>query len=362
MSGASMPLALARDCALDLRARALAVDEAPGELTAHLDAPGFGLIRELLTEPHQVRRTVAGLLELAWGDAGMVLAAPGAALAGVAVGLLGGPAHTEGLAAALEDGAGWAFMAVTEPRSGSDAAGLASALRADGHGDYLLSGTKRYIGNGARGRVGVVFARTGTHPLSIRAALVDASAPGLSATPLDTVGLRGAEISELVFDEVPVGGDMLLGGHLPATRRGLFGAIMVFNVVRVYVAAMAVGTATAVHDLVLAEVGPCGALDSAAARIAAARELAWRAAADVEVDPGQGYLASAAKHAAVTLVKKVCDRLPELLGPGALLDHPLLEKWWRDASAFEFMEGTSHIQLLNVANRARRGVAAGERD
>jgi alkylation response protein AidB-like acyl-CoA dehydrogenase len=41
--------------------------------------------------------------------------------------------------------------------------------------------------------------------------------------------------------------------------------------------------------------------------------------------------------------------LPSLLGPAARLEHPLLGKWWRDASGFEFMEGTTAIQRLAVA-------------
>jgi alkylation response protein AidB-like acyl-CoA dehydrogenase len=51
--------------------------------------------------------------------------------------------------------------------------------------------------------------------------------------------------------------------------------------------------------------------------------------------------------------------LPRVLGPGALLEHPLLEKWRRDAMGMEFMEGTSDIQRLNVAQGyLRRGIAA----
>ncbi|HEU5023990.1 MAG TPA: acyl-CoA dehydrogenase family protein [Spirillospora sp.] len=351
----------ARDHAADLRERALAVDAAPHELAPHLDCPGFRLVRDLLGEPLRVRRVTAALLELARGDAGMVLAAPGPALAGVVVALLGGPAHRERLAAAVQDGRTWAFMAVTEPDAGSDAARLRAALRPDGDGGYLLSGRKRYIGNGARGGAGVVFARTGKGPLSIRAALVDAPAPGLSAAPLGAIGLRGAGISEMVFSDVPVPGAALLGGHLPAAGRGLLGAVKAFTIVRVYVAAMAAGTARAVHETVLAETGPCGALDAAHARITAVERLVLRAAGAAEADPGDGRLASAAKLAAADLAVRACDRLPELLGPGALLDHPLLEKWRRDAAAFEFMEGTSHIQRLTIAHRApRRARPAGE--
>ena len=44
-----------------------------------------------------------------------------------------------------------------------------------------------------------------------------------------------------------------------------------------------------------------------------------------------------------------------LLGPGSLLEHPLLEKWSRDARGFEFMEGTSNMQKLNVFQGLEKG-------
>ncbi len=45
------------------------------------------------------------------------------------------------------------------------------------------------------------------------------------------------------------------------------------------------------------------------------------------------------------------------LGPAGLLEHPLLEKWTRDACAFEFMEGPGNVQRLHVARGYQNGDA-----
>ncbi|HEY0638764.1 MAG TPA: acyl-CoA dehydrogenase family protein, partial [Pseudonocardiaceae bacterium] len=69
------------------------------------------------------------------------------------------------------------------------------------------------------------------------------------------------------------------------------------------------------------------------------------------------HRAALAKLTAVRVATSVCDRLPALLGRGALLHHPLLEKWRRDVGAFEFMEGTGHVQQQHVATGYLRSVA-----
>jgi alkylation response protein AidB-like acyl-CoA dehydrogenase len=299
-------------------------------------------------------RMAVTLIELARGDAGMVLACPGQALAGVLVRILGDEAQVERLAAAVADGRTWAFLAVTEPGVGSDATRLGTELRPDGQGGYLLRGTKRYIGNGARGAIGVVLARTGDGPLSLRAALVEPREPAVRARTLDMVGLRGAAISEMVFDDLPVRAEDLLGAHLKPARRGMWGVLRTFNTVRVQVAAMAVGTSIAVYEYVRAQrrrwdSAGLDRLAAATAEIEAARELTYRAAIDIDTDRGRTGLAAMAKLTAVRMARRVSADLPRLLGQGAFLAHPLLEKWWRDIAAFEFMEGTSDIQRLHLA-------------
>lgn len=359
----------AREHAADLRSRALAVDAHPEDMRPHLDSPAYQAIQrgyfptgyalgDTFTRMSYLEETV-WLTELARGDAGALLACPGPALAGLAVNLLGSPEQVERFYSTIEDGRTWAFCAVTEPMAGSDATNMQTELRPDGAGGFLLHGTKRYIGNGERGSIGVVFARTGSSPLSIRAALVDLPATGADRFALDMIGLRGARLSQLDFHGVPVSSSSLLGNHLSPMRRGMWGAMQMFNAARLQIGAMAVGTAFAVHDYVAGERSAFPAwqraeLDGTRAHVEAARRLLYRAGADVDADPEHSQLAAQAKLTAVRLAVRVTTRLPRFLGPGALVDHPLLEKWWRDTRAFEFMEGTSSIQLLTIARQHLR--------
>lgn len=349
----------ARELATALRDLALSADTAPDGITEHVANPVFREIARYSTGRLDNLSRTAMLIELARGDAGMVLACPGPALAGVVVRILGDEEQNERLAAAVADGRTWGFLAITEPGAGSDVTRLATELRPDENGAHLLYGDKRYIGNGYRGTVGVVLARTGPGPLALRAALVlDARlGPTLSAAPLDMVGLRGAQISEMAFNGLPVAAEDLLGRHLSPLRRGMWGIQQAFNTVRVQVAAMALGTAAGVYDYVCAERRECSAaaraeIEAAEADIQAARLLVLDAAAELDHDlQAAGRDAATAKLVAVRLARRLSTRLPRLLGRGALIEHPLLEKWRRDCAAFEFMEGTSHIQTLHIAQR-----------
>jgi alkylation response protein AidB-like acyl-CoA dehydrogenase len=148
--------------------------------------------------------------------------------------------------------------------------------------------------------------------------------------------------------------EALLGQHLPGTRRGIWGAVKAFDIVRVQVGAMALGTAMAVADYVrerrsTATGSAATALAMIDGRIVATERLLHSAATELDAGRGRGHLSSLAKLEAVELAQLATRRLPSLLGRGALLDHPLLEKWRRDSAGFELMEGTAAIQKLNIA-------------
>ena len=356
----------------DLRARALSIDADPDAMEAHLDSPVFALMREVGTpdayrESHSASgellkhgasclENAVGTVELARGDAAVALACPSPALAGVIVDLLGTEKQQELFYTRLHGGRTWTFFAMTEPRHGSDATAMETRLERDGAGDWLLSGRKLYIGNGARGGIGVVFGRTGPSPLSIRAALIELPAAGWQGKRVDTIGLRGAYLSELSFDKVPVRSDMLLGQHLPATRRGMWGAIKTFNAMRVQVAGAAVGTALAMTEYVAEHHKNATGADLVLARAQAARELVFEAAARTDRDPERSYLLCVAKLGAARVAVQTARWASSALGPAGLLEHPLLEKWIRDSCGFEFMEGTGNIQRLHVS----RGYQAGD--
>ncbi|MFJ6215527.1 acyl-CoA dehydrogenase family protein [Streptomyces sp. NPDC092296] len=364
----------AAETAGELRAHASALDADPYGMKPHLDVAAFDLIRRCTTperfgDPLRIGRfgyaagssldTLVWTLELAYGDAGMVLAAPGPSLPGILVDQLGDEAQQEYFHRAVAGGPVWTFFAVTEPDRGSDAGAMESALQRETPELYRLHGTKKYIGNGARGAIGVVFARTGSGPLSIRAALVEAAAPGFHGQALETVGLRGAALGEIRLTGVPVPAERLLARHLPPTRRGLWGAVRVFNTVRPQVAALAVGTGLACADLVRTERPNAPGLEAVAARLEACRHLVYEAGAALDRDRDDGRLSSAAKIAAVAAAREAGRWAVRSLGPAALVEHPLLEKWTRDICAFEFMEGTSDIQRLHLARSLVRGRGQG---
>jgi alkylation response protein AidB-like acyl-CoA dehydrogenase len=365
---------ICRDGAEDLRARALSVDADPDAMDAHFDSPVFALIRRShtsveyrdaasagttsLPESKACLDDVVAMTEFARGDASMVLACPSPALAGVFVDRLGSAEQKERFYSRLRDGRTYTFFAMTEPDHGTDATAMETRFDRDGDGGWLLHGAKRYIGNGARGGVGVVFGRTGRSTLSIRAALVELPTPGWTGRRLDMVGLRGAYLSELRFDGVPLGGDSLLGEHLPVTRRGIWGAIETFNHMRIQIAAAAVGTAVAMAEYVAEHNKSARGVRLAQARADAARELIYEAAARIDNDPKRGYLSSAVKLGATRMAVETGRWAANAFGPAGLLEHPLLEKWTRDVCAFEFMDGTSNIQRLHVA----RGYQTGDAD
>ncbi|MFJ3720933.1 acyl-CoA dehydrogenase family protein [Streptomyces sp. NPDC090057] len=349
----------------ELRAHALAIDADPDGAALPAGSAAVALIRaaalpaerRTAPEPPEVlgdyRGTclerVVATLELARGDAGALLGAPGPALAGIVVDALGSTAQRDLFHARVADGRTRTFFAMTEPAHGSDATSLESRLERTPDG-FALSGRKRYIGNAARAGIGVVFARTGRSPLTIRAVLVERPAGGWQGRRLDTLGLRGAWLSEIAFDGHPVSEDQLLGQHLPVSRRGLWGALQTFNNVRIQVGAMAVGTALAMLDRVgeLAPGAPGG--EVLRARAEAARELAYRAAAEVDRDPDARAMPAMAKLTGSRLPVAVAHWAAAVLGPGGLPADPLLEKWSRDAYGFEFMEGTGNMQRLHIAD------------
>ncbi|MEO3872003.1 acyl-CoA dehydrogenase family protein [Nonomuraea sp. B12E4] len=362
--------ALTREWAAGLHAHVLELDRDPGVIHRMTHLPALAYLATCMVPPgHQVDPVTAGpygfhgtsalertvaIEEFAAVDAGALLAAPGPSLSGALVAALGDEAQRTWYYGRILERPTWTFLALTEPEHGSDAAALGTSLTPGGDGTLLLSGTKRYIGNAARARMGVVFARTGPGPLGVTAVLVDTGAPGFAAEPIPTIGLRAAQVCAVTLDRVPVPPEHVLGRHLPPSRRGLWSGVQMFNALRPGVAAIGVGVARAAHAYVTRHRAALTAaeaerLAALGAQIAAVRRLVHRAAAAVDADPaGGGYLASAAKARACRLAEDVTLGCLAFFGPAARLEHPLLDKYVRDARGLEFMEGTGTMQKLNV--------------
>jgi alkylation response protein AidB-like acyl-CoA dehydrogenase len=77
--------------------------------------------------------------------------------------------------------------------------------------------------------------------------------------------------------------------------------------------------------------------------------MLYDAAAEVDHCPDDRRPASIAKLHNTALAIRTTRWAAKALGPGSMLEHPLLEKWSRDVYAFEFMDGTSNILRLHTA-------------
>lgn len=309
-------------------------------------------------DPLYVRRISESVVvqeELAWGDAGLMLALPWASLAAFVIDQMGSPEVRESHYTGLANKAEWTYFAVTEPRHGSDPVSMETTLTEDGDG-LFIDGVKRYVGQGCRAASGLVFCRrAGTSgPVGLEIVRLPADVEGFSATPLQTIGLRGAGLSDLRFDSVRVNESDVLGRGLRSTRRGLLGASRTFDILRPGVGAMALGVARAAYDYVRAErrtlrSGQEARLESFRQRLLGTRALIAGAARAVDAGRPSGPLSSAAKLTAVRLAEEITVEALRMLGPCARLEHPMLDKFRRDAQGFEFMEGMTDIQRQNAA-------------
>jgi len=103
-------------------------------------------------------------------------------------------------------------LAMSEPGSGSDVIGMQMKAEKTAHG-YVLNGTKMWITNGPDADLIVVYAKTDANAGSrgISAFLVEKAFGFSTAQKLDKLGMRGSNTGELVFQNVEVPAQNLLG-------------------------------------------------------------------------------------------------------------------------------------------------------
>ncbi len=103
-------------------------------------------------------------------------------------------------------------LAMSEPGAGSDVVSM--RLRADKKGDrYVLNGTKMWITNGPDADLIVVYAKTEPEAGSkgITAFIVEKAFGYRTAQKLDKLGMRGSNTGEMVFEDVEVPAENVLG-------------------------------------------------------------------------------------------------------------------------------------------------------
>jgi acyl-CoA dehydrogenase len=310
--------------------------------------------------------TVLGIIELCWGDVGLLLSMPRQGLGNSAIASVASDEQLE------RYGGKWAAMAITEPEAGSDSAAIRTTADLDGD-EYVLNGEKIFVTSGDRADLIVVWATLDRKVgrAAIRSFIVERDNPGLKLDRLEhKLGIRASDTANFTLQDCRVPKEALLGDPEVKSdpKQGFGGAMQTFDNTRPLVAAMAVGVARASLEETrkqLAEAGveidydtPALSQSAAAARylemesdFEAAHLLTLQAAWMADNGKPNSLQASMAKAKAGRTCVDVALGCVELCGSVGYGENELLEKWARDAKILDIFEGTQQIQLLIVARQ-----------
>jgi long-chain-acyl-CoA dehydrogenase len=103
-------------------------------------------------------------------------------------------------------------IAMSEPGTGSDLAGITTRARRDGD-EYVIDGAKTFISNGQNADLVIVVVRTGENPhRGLSLVLVERGTPGFErGRNMEKIGLHGQDTSELFFAGARIPAANLLG-------------------------------------------------------------------------------------------------------------------------------------------------------
>ncbi|MDY6841890.1 MAG: acyl-CoA dehydrogenase family protein [Pseudomonadota bacterium] len=259
-------------------------------------------------------------------------------------------------------------FALTEPDAGSDAGSVMTTARREGD-VYVINGSKRYITNAARAGVFTLMARTGTKEeggRGVSAFLVDARSPGISlGKPDKKMGQKGAHTCDVIFEDVRVPVDALIGGR---EGQGFKTAMKVLDRGRLHLSALSVGTALRLIDESLSyaterkqfgtEIANFQLVQAMLAdsqtEYFAGKSMVEATARDFDAGLPVPMNASSCKLFCTEMVGRVADRAVQIHGGSGYISDYCVERFFRDVRLFRLYEGTSQIQQLVIAKQMIR--------
>ena len=254
-------------------------------------------------------------------------------------------------------------IAMTEPGTGSDLAGIRTTAVRDGD-DYVLNGAKTFITGGLLADLVIVVARTSTDPANRRAGLtllvVEAGMPGFGrGRVLDKMGMKVQDTLELSFDDVRVpvvnrlgeegAGFGYLGHNLPQER-------MTVAVGSVAQAQAALRTTIEYVKERKAFGAPVASfqntkfeLAAMAAEIEAAQMMLDHAVLELVDGVLTGADAAKVKLFCTEVQGRVVDRCLQLFGGyGYMVEYPIA-RLYADARVARIYAGTSEVMKVIIA-------------
>ena len=256
-------------------------------------------------------------------------------------------------------------LAMSEPGAGSDVTSM--KLRAEDKGGvYVLNGSKMWITNGPDADVMVVYAKTNPElgAKGITAFLVEKGMKGFyTAQKLDKLGMRGSHTGEMVFDNVEVPSDNILGG----LNNGVKVLMSGLDYERAVLAAGPIGLMQAVMDNVMPYIHDRKQFGQAIGEF----QLIQGKVADMytTLQAGRSFLYTVGKNLDmlgsdhVRQVRKDCasvilwtaEKATWMAGEGIQIfggngytnEYPL-GRIWRDAKLYEIGAGTSEVRRMLI--------------
>jgi len=250
---------------------------------------------------------------------------------------------------------------LTEPGAGTDAA-MQKTTAVDMGDHWLINGSKIFITNGGVAETFVIFAMTdkAAGNRGISAFIVEKDFPGFSVgTHEKKMGIRGSSTCELIFEDMIVPKENLLGD----LNKGFKIAMATLDGGRIGIAAQALGIAEAAIDECVKYVTqrvqfgkPISSFQNTQFELAdmktmveASRLLIYRAAQAKQDHEPYTHLAAQAKLFAADTASDVTRRCLQLIGGyGYTREYPF-ERFMRDAKITEIYEGTTEVQKMVIS-------------
>ncbi len=298
--------------------------------------------------------------ELGRGDAGFAVAIGANMLGYTPLSVAGTEKQIKQFADIVVPGELSAFC-LTEAQGGSDAGHCMTTARKVGD-EYVINGTKTFITNGTVAQVYTVFAATDKEKgaKGISAFLVERSRPGISVgVEENKMGIRASNTSEVVFEDVHVPADHLIGRE----GDGFKIAMMTLDRTRPSGASTAVGICQrALEECIRYSkervvfgkpIAKHQAISFMIADMYIQTQTARQMVLNVARLMDNGVFDSAMGAAAKTFVgdtamKVTTDAVQVLGGYGYSRDYPV-EKLMRDAKIYQIFEGTNQIQRMVIS-------------
>jgi alkylation response protein AidB-like acyl-CoA dehydrogenase len=253
---------------------------------------------------------------------------------------------------------------LTEPGSGSDAAGARTRAERQSDGSWSLTGTKTFITQGSVGGTFVVLAVSNPEKKQhgITAFIIEKDTPGFrSGRILEKMGLHASDTAELILEDVRLPDCQRLG----QIDQGFIDTLRILDKGRITIGSMALGLGWGAHQAAvryarerrqfgkaLAEFQAIqNMIASSATELEAARLLLRRAAWMCDQGQKITLVASMAKLYAAQAAMRACDRAVQIHGGyGYTREYPV-ERAMRDAKLCEIGEGTNEVQRMVICRQ-----------